>query len=182
MIRAIFTLFNNIPNIFDGDWSRRWPPYLTPVPLHQSRLMIGRRCDGPSCRCLVVVLSGAASVNCLPRLSLLVADDKLVRLCHPHQLMHSATSRSSSSHSRARTHARIVRPFTYAAAHLSGRRVAAGVAPGYYVGSWSARFPVYPLNWLTKIPRFFLSRRPSVCLSVRIRSTISKDKKWPLPC
>jgi len=78
-------------------------------------------------------LSGAASVNCLPRLSLLVADDKLVRLCHPHQLMHSATSRSSSSHSRARTHARIVRPFTYAAAHLSGRRVAASVAPGYYV-------------------------------------------------
>jgi len=45
------------------------------------------------------------------------------------------------------------------------------------VGSWSARSPVCPLILAYEIPRFFLSRRPSVCLSVRIRSTESTDRK-----
>jgi len=51
----------------------------------------------------------------------------------------------------------------------------------YSVGSWSARSPVCPLNWLTVIPRFSPSRRPSVCLSVRIRSTYRKIRNDPYP-
>jgi len=49
------------------------------------------------------------------------------------------------------------------------------------VGSWSARSPVYPLKLAYGIPRFFLSRRPSVCLSVRIRSTNRRIRNDPYP-
>jgi len=47
------------------------------------------------------------------------------------------------------------------------------------VGTWSARSPVCPLVLAYDIPCFFPSRGPSVCLSVRIRSTFRQIRNDP---